>query len=128
MLPATFANRVKSSALMAVGFLVLLYAVATVLALIPVVGRLTSAAIFGSPFVLLLMALKGPGGPNAVLLGLAITAPYPLIGGLIGYYWPVDTSTKLVALRQIALRFALTFFVLVAIGFCVAFYAASVDS
>jgi hypothetical protein len=113
---------------MAACFLVLFYVVGTVASVIPVLGQLVSAAMFGSPFVLLVIALKGVSNPNATMLGLAMVGPYPLIGGLLGYFWPLAKTTKLVALRQIVVWFALTFVVLLAVGFCVAFYAAAADS
>ena len=122
-------ERTKSSLVMGVGFLVLFWVSLMVLSIVPLVGALFHAAIlFGSPFTWVLSALGYAREAHPHLVGLAIAAPYPLAGLLIGYAWPLEISKKWSVLRAIIARFGLACLLIWAAGICLALFAAAHDS
>jgi hypothetical protein len=122
-------NRAKSALMMGAAFLLLFWISLMVASVIPVVGALVQAAVFfGSPFTWALSASGQLKGAHPYLLGFTIAAPYPLMGLIIGYAWPVEFSRKWPILRAIMARFALSCLLIWAVGAGLALFAAAHDS
>lgn len=102
-------QRWKSAALLGVVFALGIVAIWVSGTLLPVYGYLiTEAMYFGAPLTWLLIKTHVIGAASGVLALLTMMAPYPLIGMLSGYGWPLDLSAKIQVLRPIAIRFVAT--------------------
>jgi hypothetical protein len=113
--------RGKTAALFASTFLTLFYLVGFAAQFMGPAGDfLAEAMIRGSPLVWLepVLYLSGVcGGPGSeLLLYLLVPAPYPLLGWLIGYRWPLRDASLGRLLRAVLLRFALVWVPMVVIG------------
>ena len=100
-------SRASSSLLTALGAFVFFALFLLAASLVPVVNVWVQTAVFfGSPFTWLLMQFKGslPQAVEGYLLAAALYAPYPLLGALVGYLWPIKAGTASRAVLQIALR------------------------
>jgi hypothetical protein len=114
--------RVKTAALLASTFLGQFYLIGLAAQFMGVAGDfLAEAVIQGSPLVwlvepvlYLLGVRRGPA--SAVLLYLLVAAPYPILGWLIGYRWPLHDATLGGLARAVLLRFVLVWVPIVAIG------------
>jgi hypothetical protein len=114
--------RVKTAALFAATFLALFYLIGLAAQFMGLAGDfLAEAMIQGSPLVWLVESVfyllgvrRGPA--SVVLLYLLVLAPYPLLGWLIGYRWPLRDASLGRLLRAVLLRFALVWVPIVAIG------------
>ena len=102
-------QRWKSAALLGVVFALGILAIWVIGTLLPVYGYLiTEAMYFGAPLTWLLIKTHVIGAASGALALLTMMAPYPLIGMLSGYGWPLDLSVKTQVLRPIAIRFVAT--------------------
>jgi hypothetical protein len=116
--------QLKTAALLASTFLAQFYVTFRVVQLIEPVGSfLAGAMVDGSPMVwlgeriLYILRIRIPSGPaTVVLLYLLVLPPYPLMGWLIGYYWPLRGVSLARLLLAVLFRFALVWVPMVAIG------------
>ena len=113
--------RVKTAVLFASTFLALFFLIGLAAQFMGPAGDfLAEAMIQGSPVVWLAPGLyllgvrRGPA--SEVLLYLLVPAPYPLLGWLFGYRWPLRDASLGRLLRAVLLRFALVWVPIVAIG------------
>ncbi len=111
-------QRWKSAALLGVAFTLGICAIALVGATLPVYGDLINEAMyFGAPLTWLLIKTQVLGVTSGPLVSLATIAPYPLVGMIAGYGWPLDFSAKSRMIRPIAQRFVVTGLVLGGLSF-----------
>jgi hypothetical protein len=111
-------QRWKSAVLLGGVFTLGICAIALVGATLPVYGDLISEAMyFGAPLTWVLIKTKMLGATSGPLVALATIAPYPLVGMIAGYGWPLDFSAKTRLFRPIAQRFVVTGLVLGSISF-----------
>lgn len=107
-------GRWQSGGLNAAGFFVLFYVVSLAFLLTPLVFLLQAGMFFSLP-VMALVWLKGTAA-SAMELWLAVVMPYPLIGLVLGFIWPLERPVFWRAVRQMSIRLALTMAVLIVPG------------
>lgn len=112
---ATRFGRAASGAISALGFFVLLYILSSALFLSPF-AVVFHAAMFASWPVIMTAWLKG-SQISGVLLWVAMVAPYPLIGLVLGVLWPLGRPLFWRAVWQMAVRLAITMALLIVPGF-----------
>jgi hypothetical protein len=116
--------QVKTAALLASTFLSQFYLTFRVVQFMGPVGSfLAGAMVDGSPVVWLgeriiyILGIRIPRGPaTLVLLYLLVLPPYPLMGWLIGYRWPLRDASLGWLLLAVLFRFVLVWVPMVAIG------------
>jgi hypothetical protein len=113
---ATPLPRLKSGLLTAAGFAVLVVLLVIAGMSLPAFSALIYGALyFTSPFTWiwgLLAGLDAPWPVEQEYLPALFAAPFPLVGLIIGYLWPLPEATG----RTIGMRVAIAFLVLSAFG------------
>lgn len=111
--PARF-GRWQSGGLNAAGFLALFYIVSLAFLLTPLGVLFQAGMVFSLP-VQALVWLEG-SALGGTPLWLAVVLPYPLIGLVLGGLRPLERPVFWRAVRQMAIRLALTMAILVSLG------------
>jgi hypothetical protein len=111
-------QRWKSAVLLGAAFTLGICAIWLAGETLPVYGDLIRDAMyFGAPLTWLLIKTKVFGATSGTLVLLATLAPYPLIGMIAGYGWPLDFSAKTRMIRPMVQRFVITGLVLGIVSF-----------
>lgn len=122
-------TRTVSSALTSGGFLVSILITSILLGAVPIIGALFSAALyFGSPFLWLVISMKDKIEITAGIAALAVYAPYPVAGAIIGSLRPIQAPCRTAVVRNIFLRFLVFLVLILGTSICLALYAAANDS
>ena len=108
--------RIKTATLFAFTFLVLAIGIGRELSSMDGFGFLAVGMMAGSPLTWVEAPVKSLLRWNNDMLILLVLAPYPILGWLIGYYWPLRDAGYGRLAGAVLLRFAMTWVPIVAIG------------
>ncbi len=109
--------RIKTALMFAASFLALACLIMLASEFVGIVGAIFSEAmIVGSPFCWWNDPVRYLLGLSQALLYPLVLAPYALLGGLIGYCWPLRNAGVGRLVRSVFLRFAMVWVPIVAIG------------